>query len=116
MNTFWKDRSVLVTGGTGLLGSWIVSRLIEAGAQVVCLVRDWVPQSEGVRNRRIEHVNTVRGDITDRDLLERALGEGMVLASASFLAKIAVQRFPKRRQRGSERTETGLALSLLVGI
>jgi hypothetical protein len=33
-------------------------------------------QSEGVRNRRIEHVNTVRGDITDRDLLERALGEG----------------------------------------
>jgi CDP-glucose 4,6-dehydratase len=75
MNTFWKDRSVLVTGGTGLLGSWIVSRLIEAGAQVVCLVRDWVPQSELVRSRRIEQVNTVRGDVSDRDLIERTLGE-----------------------------------------
>jgi CDP-glucose 4,6-dehydratase len=75
MNSFWKDRSVFVTGGTGLLGSWLVSRLMEAGANVVCLVRDWVPQSELVRSRRIEQVKTVRGDICDRDLIERALGE-----------------------------------------
>jgi CDP-glucose 4,6-dehydratase len=56
--------------------AWLVSQLVDIGSNVVCLVRDLVPQSEGVRNRRIEHVNTVRGDITDRDLLERALGEG----------------------------------------
>jgi CDP-glucose 4,6-dehydratase len=75
MTSFWRDRSVLVTGGTGLLGSWLVKQLIENGASVVCLVRDWVPQSELVRSGRIEQVNTVRGDITDRDLIERALGE-----------------------------------------
>ena len=75
MNSFWRDRSVLVTGGTGLLGSWLVKQLLDAGSNVVCLVRDWVPQSELVRSRRIEQVNTVRGDITDRDLVERALGE-----------------------------------------
>ena len=75
MNSFWRDRSVLVTGGTGLLGSWLVPRLRDAGANVVCLVRDWVPQSELVRSRHIEQVNTVRGDIADRDLIERALGE-----------------------------------------
>jgi CDP-glucose 4,6-dehydratase len=75
MTSFWRDRSVLVTGGTGLLGSWLVKQLIENGANVVCLVRDWVPQSELVRSGRIEQVNTVRGDITDRDLIERALGE-----------------------------------------
>ena len=75
MNSFWKDRSVFVTGGTGLLGSWLVSQLMEAGANVVCLVRDWVPQSELVRSRRIEQVKTVRGDVCDRDLIERALGE-----------------------------------------
>ena len=63
MNSFWRDRSVFVTGGTGLLGSWLVPRLLEAGANVVCLVRDWVPQSELVRSRRIEQVKTVRGDI-----------------------------------------------------
>jgi CDP-glucose 4,6-dehydratase len=38
-------------------------------------VRDWVPQSELVRSRRIEQVNTVRGDIIDRELIERTLGE-----------------------------------------
>jgi CDP-glucose 4,6-dehydratase len=75
MNSFWRDRSVFVTGGTGLLGSWLVKQLIEAGANVVCLIRDWVPQSELVRSRRVEQVNTVRGDITDRDLIERTLGE-----------------------------------------
>ncbi|MGB9197932.1 MAG: SDR family oxidoreductase, partial [Terriglobales bacterium] len=58
MNSFWRDRSVFVTGGTGLLGSWLVSGLMEAGANIVCLVRDWVPQSELVRTRRIEQVKT----------------------------------------------------------
>jgi CDP-glucose 4,6-dehydratase len=75
MNSFWRDRSVFVTGGTGLLGSWLVKQLIDAGSNVVCLVRDWVPQSELVRSRCIEQINTVRGDITDRELIERALGE-----------------------------------------
>jgi CDP-glucose 4,6-dehydratase len=75
MNFFWRDRSVFVTGATGLLGSWLVSRLVDADSKVVCLVREWLPQSERVHNRRIEQVNAVRGDITDRGLLERVLGE-----------------------------------------
>jgi CDP-glucose 4,6-dehydratase len=73
--SFWLDRPTFVTGGTGLVGSWLVRRLVDAGAQVVCLVRDWVPQSELVRSRQIDQVTVVRGDIRDRDLLERALGE-----------------------------------------
>jgi CDP-glucose 4,6-dehydratase len=72
---FWRDRPTFVTGGTGLLGSWLVRRLVEAGADVVCLVRDWVPQSELVRTGAIERVKVVRGDVRDRDVLERALGE-----------------------------------------
>ena len=48
---FWQDRPVLVTGATGLVGGWLTRRLVEAGADVVCLVRDWVPQSELVRSR-----------------------------------------------------------------
>jgi CDP-glucose 4,6-dehydratase len=74
-NFFWRDRPVFVTGGTGLVGSWLIRRLIESGADVVCLVRDWVPQSELVRAGYIEKVKVVRGDIRDRDMLERALGE-----------------------------------------
>ncbi|HUI90537.1 MAG TPA: GDP-mannose 4,6-dehydratase [Anaerolineales bacterium] len=73
--TFWLDRPTFVTGGTGLVGSWLVRRLIEVGADVVCLVRDWVPQSELVREKLIDHVKVVRGDIRDRETLERTLGE-----------------------------------------
>jgi len=72
---FWQDRPTFVTGGTGLVGSWLVQRLVDSGADVVCLVRDWVPQSELVRSGLIERVKVVRGDVRDRDMLERALGE-----------------------------------------
>ena len=72
---FWLDRPTFVTGGTGLVGNWLVQRLIKAGADIVCLVRDWVPQSELVRSRLIEQVKVVRGDIRERDTLERILGE-----------------------------------------
>ncbi len=73
--SFWRDRPTFVTGGTGLVGSWLVQRLVEAGADVVCLVRDWIPQSELVRSGHIDKVKVVRGDILDRDLMERILGE-----------------------------------------
>jgi CDP-glucose 4,6-dehydratase len=72
---FWLDRPTFVTGGTGLVGSWLVRRLMDAGADVVCLVRDWVPQSEMVRKGWIEQVKVIRGDVRDRETLERALGE-----------------------------------------
>ena len=75
MNGFWKDRPVLLTGATGLVGSWLARRLMEAGADVVCLVRDWVPQCELVRGGIIEHMKVVRGDIRHRDTIERAIGE-----------------------------------------
>ena len=74
-SAFWLDRPVLVTGATGLLGSWMVKRLLRHHAEVVCLVRDWVPQSELVRDGNIERVRVVRGDICDQALLERTLGE-----------------------------------------
>lgn len=74
-SVFWRDRPVFVTGGTGLVGYYLTKRLIEAGADVICLVRDSVPQSELVRSGLINKVRTVRGDICDQPLLERALGE-----------------------------------------
>ncbi|HSB13063.1 MAG TPA: NAD-dependent epimerase/dehydratase family protein [Bryobacteraceae bacterium] len=73
--TFWRDRPVFVTGATGLLGGWLVRRLLEQGADIVCLVRDWVPQSELVCARLIDRVKIVRGDLRDREVLERTLAE-----------------------------------------
>jgi len=72
---FWQDRPVFVTGGTGLLGSWLVKRLRAAKADIVCLVRDWVPQSELVLSGDFAKIKIVRGDVRDQVLLERILGE-----------------------------------------
>jgi CDP-glucose 4,6-dehydratase len=57
------------------LGSWLLRRLLEAGADVICLVRDWVPQSELVRASLLDSVKVVRGDVREQAMLERALGE-----------------------------------------
>jgi len=73
--SFWVDRPTFVTGATGLVGGWLVRRLLDAGADVVCLVRDWVPQSELVRSNLLERVKVVRGDVRDQALMERTLGE-----------------------------------------
>ena len=75
VNQFWQDRPVFVTGASGLLGSWLVRRLLNANADVVCLVRDWVPQSELVRGGLLEQVKVVRGDVRDQETVERTLGE-----------------------------------------
>ncbi len=73
--SFWQDRPTLVTGATGLLGGWLVKHLLDRGADIVCLVRDWVPGSELVRSSVIERVKVVRGDICEAPLIERVLGE-----------------------------------------
>jgi CDP-glucose 4,6-dehydratase len=72
---FWRDRVVLVTGATGLLGGWTVQALGKLRADVVCLVRDWIPQSELVRSRALEQVKVARGDVRDQATLERVLNE-----------------------------------------
>ncbi len=72
---FWRDRPTLVTGATGLVGGFLLKRLLDADAETVCLVRDWVPQSEAARSGALERARVVRGDVCDQALLERLLGE-----------------------------------------
>lgn len=90
MNNFWQDRPVFVTGATGLLGGWLVGRLLASGAEVTCLVRDWVPKSELARSGLLEKVNVARGDVRDRDLLERVMGEYEIDTVMHLAAQTAV--------------------------
>ena len=73
--SFWLDRPVLVTGCTGLLGSWLTVALVDGGAQVVGLIRDQVPHSHLHRSGYQDRIVVVRGDVTDYALLERTLNE-----------------------------------------
>jgi CDP-glucose 4,6-dehydratase len=71
----WKNRNVFVTGAAGLLGSWLTEALIERGAKVTCLLRDWVPDSRLVSSGLINRSNAVRGELEDGTLLTRVLNE-----------------------------------------
>lgn len=75
MTNFWRDRPTLVTGATGFLGGWLTRELTARGADVVCLVRDWVGRSELLRPASSHELTVVRGDVRSQSLIERVLGE-----------------------------------------
>jgi CDP-glucose 4,6-dehydratase len=72
---FWRDRRVFVTGASGIVGSWLVRNLLDAGAYCVVLVRDADPQSELLRSGDIRRTVVVNGQLEDFATLERAINE-----------------------------------------
>lgn len=90
VNGLWDARPTLVTGGSGLLGGWLTRRLVELGADVVCLVRDWVPRSQLLSPELLNRVRLVRGDVRDQALLERVLGEYEVVTVFHLAAQTIV--------------------------
>ena len=74
-DSFWKGRNVFVTGATGLLGSWLVEELVRRGTNVICLIRDWVPQSRFVTMSLPDQTVLVRGELENLDLLRRIVNE-----------------------------------------
>lgn len=70
---FWTDKRVLVTGATGMVGSWLTRWLVEAGAYTVALVADMDPQSELVRSGIINRINVMNGRLESYDDVERTI-------------------------------------------
>lgn len=65
-----KDPPILVTGATGYIGGRLVPRLLEAGHQVRCLVRD----PDRLQGRPwLDKVEIVKGDALDPDSLVVAM-------------------------------------------
>lgn len=73
--TPFAGKKVLLTGATGLVGSWLAKALREEGAEVVALVRDWDPQSEYIRNEGYKQDSIVNGALEDYFAVERAINE-----------------------------------------
>ena len=72
---FWNNKNVFITGGTGFLGSYLVKKLVNYGANVTMLVRDYIPQSNIYVGEEYKKVNVVHGTLEDYLLIERTLGE-----------------------------------------
>lgn len=75
MENFWKNKRVLITGATGLVGSWLVKSLIAQEAYVVVFIRDYDPQSELIRSGCIRYTSIVNGELENFASIERAINE-----------------------------------------
>ena len=74
---FWKNKRVLVTGSTGVVGINLVNELEKMGADVVAFVRDSVPAARHLARWLNGHspVTVVRGDLEDINSIMRTLAE-----------------------------------------
>ena len=69
----WADRSVLITGATGMVGSALCRRLVDEGARVVGLISDADPSSELVRSGTVRSMVVMSGRLERYDDVERAI-------------------------------------------
>jgi nucleoside-diphosphate-sugar epimerase len=83
MTNFWRSKRVLVGGGCGFLGSYLVPQLIDAGGIVTVvdnLENGYVENLAPVR----QHVRFVRDDLREREVCEHVtMGQDVVLNLAA---------------------------------
>lgn len=71
----WKDKNVLVTGCTGIIGSWLTDRLVSVGSNVTGIIRDHIGRSKLLQENIVNRINVAYGDITDFYFVNRVLAE-----------------------------------------
>ena len=69
----WEGRRVLVTGATGIVGSWLCEELVRRGAFVVAFVLDDDPQSRFYTSGTVRACTVVRGDLARIEDCSRAI-------------------------------------------
>lgn len=87
---FWRARPVFVTGATGFLGGVLVRQLTQLGADVTCLVRDFVPDCEYSRKGLMARTRVVRGDLCEGETLLRVLNENDITTVFHLAAQALV--------------------------
>lgn len=70
---YWSNKRVLVTGASGMVGSWLTRWLAESGAYTVAFIADTDPQSELIRSGTINRINVANGRLEKYDDIERAI-------------------------------------------
>jgi FlaA1/EpsC-like NDP-sugar epimerase len=91
----FKDKSILVTGGTGSFGSFIVPELLKRDVkEVVVFSRDEEKQLDMRRKISDERLRFVIGDVRDRDSVLDALNVDIVFHAAALKVIPTCEAFP----------------------
>jgi len=94
-NSFWQGKKVLVTGATGLVGSWLTKELLANGAKVTALTRDLSPHSEFVLTGLYKQTHIVRGGLESYETVERAISQ----SESSIIIHLAAQAIVSMAKR-----------------
>ncbi len=89
---YWENKRVLVTGASGFIGSHVVARLVQLGAQVRAFAHynsrnDW-GLLELLPKETLEHIEVFPGDLTDTTLVDRAVAGCQVVFHLGALIAI----------------------------
>ncbi|HCM82169.1 MAG: hypothetical protein UV63_C0001G0072 [Microgenomates group bacterium GW2011_GWC1_43_11] len=90
---FWKNKHVLVTGGTGFIGSFVVEKLVKLGASVSVLdmMRDGKVKNIGYLK---DTARFIKGDCTDRETAREACkNQDIIMNLAAHVGGIEYNRF-----------------------
>lgn len=71
----WNDKNIFVTGAAGIVGSWLIKKLVENKANITCLIRDITPKSEFFISRLDKKTNLVQGELQNYNQMERIFNE-----------------------------------------
>ncbi len=86
MKNFWKNKKVVVTGGTGFIGSFVVEQLLEKGAHVSITTHS--NNLEKVKHL-LKKIKIIKVDLTKLSATEKAIkNQQIVLNLASRVAGI----------------------------
>jgi 2-alkyl-3-oxoalkanoate reductase len=99
----------LVTGATGFLGGYLVSRLVEDGNEVVALAR----KTSNINNLPLDKISLVYGDLKDKDSLRQAVDGVDIIYHAGAPIHASWEEFQSSTIQG---TETMMELALKAGV
>jgi len=99
MMSSFKNKSVLVTGGAGFIGSHLAERLVELGSNVT--IYDSFSKEYGANRFNISHmrddIEVVEGNVENKDKLEKALeGKDIIYHLAAQLSRKISNGKPKK--------------------
>ncbi len=71
----WNNSKVLITGATGIVGSWLTKKLISLNSEIITFIRDWDPKSQLISSGDVLKTTVVNGKLENFDDIERAINQ-----------------------------------------